>query len=568
MQKNFGLRFAILFSIVILCALIILPTFTNIKEDSYFPFKSKMSMGLDLQGGLYMVMGVDFNKVYRDEIKNYADQIVRHLNENNMPSEIGILEVDNISDPHHSIVVKDAGDVEKAKEKIKEFFSYPVRIVNEKGTELSYGLHKNFKTDIEANSITKSIEVIRNRIDEFGVTEPEIVSMGKDRVVIQLPGVADIERAKGLIGKTAKLEFKMVNDEISDATLATWLDKATKSGLVYKKGDRFSEYTRKINEFLKTDIPKGHEILFERVTNKISNEPEQQIPYLVELSPGLLGDDLQDAGVRIDQQENRPYVAITFKSLGTKKFEELTGKNVGRRMAVVLDDNVYTAPVIQDRIGGGSASITLGRGGYNELLTQARDISLVLRAGALPVELEFQEQRVVGPSLGGDAIAKAEFGTIVGAVLVFLFCLIYYRVSGVIVVTTLIVNVLIIMAGLVLIGATLTLPGIAGIALTVGMAVDANIIINERIKEELAEGKSKFAAVEAGFDKAFWAIIDGNLTTAVAGFCLINFGTGPIRGFAVTLLIGIAATIYAAYFVGKLLMEYYVNKSSSQTVSI
>lgn len=236
-------------------------------------------------------------------------------------------------------------------------------------------------------------------------------------------------------------------------------------------------------------------------------------------------------------------------------------------MAIVLDGNVFSAPVINERISGGSAQITLGALGYNEAAKQATDLALVLRAGALPVELDFQEQRIVGPSLGADSIDKAELAGIIGAILVFAFIIFYYKTAGLFASITIVCNVILSLACLVGLEATLTLPGIAGIALTVGMAVDGNIIIYERIREELLKGGSPKEAIFLGFDKAFWTILDANLTTAIAGLCLLNFGTGPIRGFAVTLLIGIVTTVYTSYFVSKILFDFYATKST-KTLSI
>ncbi|MCR9206440.1 MAG: protein translocase subunit SecD, partial [Halobacteriovoraceae bacterium] len=435
---------------------------------------------------------------------------------------------------------------------------------------LFYGLTKVQKTYIEEQALTKSIEVIRNRIDEFGVTEPEIVSQGTNRIVIQLPGVKDIERAKSLIGKTAKLEFKMVNDTIPLSSVNGWLEKSKTAGIEYKKGIRFSEYLETLNSFMLKEklLPEGFEMAFEKTVSKATNEITNMIPYVVEDSSRLGGDQLQDARVQIDQQKNEPYVSLEFKASGAKIFEELTGANVGKRMAVILDGNVYSAPSIRERIGGGRAQITLGAGGFNKMMKEARDLALVLRAGALPVELQFEEQRTVGPSLGADSIKKARMASLIGALMVFAFILIYYKLSGMIAMVTLVLNIIFVIACLVAFEATLTLPGIAGIALTVGMAVDANIIIYERIREEVRKGLSYYKAVESGFSHAFWTIIDANITTALAGLCLLNFGTGPIRGFAVTLLIGIAATVYTSYFVGKLMFELYLNKTEGQDLSI
>ncbi|MDA9793297.1 protein translocase subunit SecD [Bacteriovoracaceae bacterium] len=568
MKRDWWYRFIFLLAVFFISAMVVIPTAFNFTEKSNFPVKSKINLGLDLQGGLYIVLGIDFKKVYRDEVKNYAGKLDYFLKDKGIGSRVGTLNIDQLEDPRHTIVIDKALDVEKAKAEIKDFYSYPLRLTKETGTTLEYGLGKTYKTEIEKNAISKSIEVIRNRIDEFGVTEPEIVSMGTDKVVIQLPGVKDIERAKDLIGKTAKLEFQFVNDKVAQSVVEGWVKKVEDTGIVYKKGQRFSEYLLKLNQSLKKELPPGHEIVFQKIVNKSTGDMTSKVAFLVETGGNLTGDDLQDARVSINQEENRPYVAINFKPTGAKVFAELTEKNVGRRMAIILDGNVYSDPVIRERIGGGSASISMGAGGYEDVLSQSRDLALILRAGALPVELEFQEQRIVGPSLGADSISKARLAGLIGATLVFLFIIFWYKVAGMIAVATLLVNILIVLGCLVGLEATLTLPGIAGIALTIGMAVDANIIIYERIKEELALGAPKLQAVEAGFSKAFWTILDANLTTAVAGLCLLNFGTGPIRGFAVTLIIGILATVYSSYFVGGLLFEFYMNKVKGKELSI
>lgn len=568
MSRNWWYRFTFLIAMTMLAVFVITPTALNFDRESTYPVKSRLNLGLDLQGGLYMVLGIDFKKVYRDEIKGYARRMEFLLNDEGIKAEVGTLIKNDIDDPFHTIVITNPAEVEKAEALVKKYFTSVVRLTHVEGNVLSYGLAKVTKTNIEEQSVTKSIEVIRNRIDEFGVTEPEIVSQGDDRIVVQLPGVKDIERAKELIGKTAKLEFKMVNDEISPATLDGWIKKSEADGINFKKGQRFSQYIQTVNEHLKNDIPKGYELAFEKNVNKLSNELVAKIPYLVDATAQLTGDALQDARVQIDQQKNEPYVSLNFKSAGAKAFEKITGENIGKRMAIILDGNVYSAPTIQAKIGGGRAQITLGTGGYNKILKEARDLALVLRAGALPVQLDFLEQRTVGPNLGEDSIKKARTASLIGAALVFIFLLIYYKISGVIAVVTLALNITFVLAILVGFEATLTLPGIAGIALTIGMAVDANIIIYERIREEVRKGLSYYKSVEGGFSQAFWTILDANVTTALAGLCLLNFGTGPIKGFAVTLLIGIFCTIYTAYFVSKLFFGFYMNKVEGQELSI
>lgn len=568
MAKGWWFRFSSMLVLVLIAAMTVTPTLFNLDEKSPFPVDRKINLGLDLQGGLYMVLGIDFNKVYRDEVVGYARKVQSVLTDAGIESTLGDADASNVRDPKHSIVITKESDVSAAKDKIREFFSYPLRITADNGRTLTYGLGRDYTQEIEETALSKSIEVIRNRIDEFGVTEPEIVSQGSDRVVVQLPGVKDIDRAKELIGKTAKLEFKFVNDEIPPMALSDWMEKVKTSGIEFKKGERFSNYVASVNEFLKNDVPKGYEIAFAKTTNRNTNEITNLEPYLIEAATSLTGEELQEASVRIDQEQNRPYVALDFKASGARIFEEITGKNIGKRLAIVLDGNVFSAPVIQGKIAGGSAQITLGTGDYTTVMAEARDLALVLRAGALPVELIFEEQRIVGPSLGADAIEKAEVAAVVGAFLVFAFMILYYKASGFIACITILMNVLFTLTILIAVGATLSLPGIAGIALTVGMAVDGNIIIYERIREELRAGLTPYEAVSTGFSKAFWTILDANLTTALAGLCLLNFGTGPVRGFAVTLLIGILTTVYTSYFASKIIFEYYVGKNAKKSLSI
>ena len=567
MARGWWFRFTFLAAVTIVAIMSVLPTALNLNDKSSFPMKSKINLGLDLQGGLYMVLGIDFNKVYRDEVLGNGRKMVNLLKTDTIEAQLGDTITADSKDPKQSIVLAKATDADKAKEILSKYFGNTIRLTGDENGTLTYGLSRDFVKEVEDTALSKSIEVIRNRIDEFGVTEPEIVSQGTDRIVVQLPGVKDIDRAKDLIGKTAKLEFKVINDEHA-ASLPEWMEKVKKAGIVYNKGERFSDYVRKINETLAADLPKGFEIAFSKESNKNTNEITNMEPYLVENTSSLTGEELQEAFVRMDQEQNRPYVALEFKANGAKIFEELTGANTGKRLGIVLDGNVYSAPMVNGRIAGGSAQITLGAGDYNTVMSEARDLALVLRAGALPVELIFEEQRVVGPSLGADAISKAQFASLVGAFLVLAFMCFYYKVSGVIATVTIVLNVLFTISCLIALGATLSLPGIAGIALTVGMAVDGNILIYERIREELRLGVSPLEAVKVGFEKAFWAIADANITTALAGICLLNFGTGPVRGFAVTLLIGITTTVYTAYFVNKILFEFYVAKGVKKSLSI
>ena len=566
MRSRWRIHFSILLALGALSAALIAPTLFDLKEESPFPFKSKINLGLDLQGGLYMILGIDFQEVYRDEVAGYASKIVSYLKDEEIASRMGQADVSTPSDPRHSVEIENDADRQRAKEEIRRIFGPLIRLTGEGTNRLEYALSESSKETIEGQSVSKSIEVIRNRIDEFGVTEPIIVSQGEDRIVVQLPGVKDIERAKNLIGQTAKLEFHLVGDH--DVPLGVWMDRVRQAGIVYERGDRFSKYVEEVNTFLKDDLPDGHRLAFQRLSDRFTDDAEDSIPMLIEETSRIDGEMLQDARVQIDPQRNQPYVSLDLTGEGAEIFEEITGDNVGRLLAIVLDGNIYSAPRLQERISGGRAQITLGGGGFNKMMREASDLALVLRAGALPVELHFLEQRTVGPSLGSDSIAKTRFAGLVGALLVFLFILFYYRTAGLIATAVLSLNILFVLACLVAFGATLTLPGIAGIALTIGMAVDANIIIYERIREEVGRGTGNYKAVENGFDQAFWTILDANTTTALAGLCLLNFGTGPIRGFAVTLLIGIVSTLYTSYFAGRLLFEFYMNRVEGRRLSI
>jgi preprotein translocase subunit SecD len=552
MSRNWWVRFAVFLSLVLFSALSIVPTLTSVDAKKWIISK-KMNLGLDLQGGLYIVLGIDFHKVYRDEVTSTLSNAQRVLQSESMNFSIGQMDVTDPEDPKLTVQLEETA---KTRDRLMKYLGNTLRLVKEEGASMTFGLGRDFKADINANSVSRSIEVIRNRIDEFGVTEPEIVSQGQDRIVVQLPGVKDIQRARDLIGRTAKLEFKLVNDTIPEMQLNEWVEKAKKAGIEYVAGKPYSRYLQELNTFLAADLPQGTQIAFEKIVSKVTLDTTQMTPYLLEISTGLAGDLLEEAYTNIDPQQNRPYVGISFNSEGAKLFEEITRNNVNRRLAIVLDNNVYSAPNIQGAIAGGFAQITLGAGDANEVLKEARDLALVLRAGALPVELEFQEERVVGPSLGADSIKKAELASLVAIAFVFLFTVFYYKTAGFFASLTLVANVLFSLSCLVALEATLTLPGIAGIALTVGMAVDGNIIIYERIKEEIAKGVVAKEAVAIGFDKAFWTILDANITTAMAGLCLLNFGTGPVRGFAVTLLIGIVTTVYTSYFVSKIFFDW------------
>ncbi len=411
------------------------------------------------------------------------------------------------------------------------YYTFPLNKRINLGLDLQGGMHLLLKVDTshldeksKLDACDRALEVIRNRIDEFGVREPSIQKQGEDEIVVQLPGVTDRQRAVDLIGKTAMLEFKLVSTDAEKT-------KAAIAGTV----------------------PDGFELKY------TSDENE---PILLEKKSVLAGDALTNASVRFDQSQfNEPIVALQFNAEGAKKFAEITAANIGKRLAIVLDGKVQSAPRIREAIPSGEAVIT---GRFDAQVAQ--DLALVLRVGALPAPMYIEEERTVGPLLGQDSINKGVKACLVGCVLVFLFMAGYYLLAGIVSDIALLLNLLMILGGMGLlpalfpgVSATLTLPGIAGIALSLGMAIDANVLINERIREELAAGRNLRAAISNGYSRAFSAIFDSNITTLIAAFMLFQFGTGPIRGFAVTLTIGLLASMFTAIVVTRVIFEVLLN---------
>jgi protein-export membrane protein SecD len=400
-----------------------------------------------------------------------------------------------------------------------------------------------------------------SRIDETGVKEPSIVLKGDNRINIQLPGIEDPAAAIRAIDTAAVLQFQLVDEEamknIGD------LERAIFSAEEALDPDDFADDAT-LSDYLsdRGDLPDSTMLLWEYGKNE-EGEDARRDPYILKQSIILTGDDINDASVEMDQY-NQPYTALEFKPRGGKIFGDVTGENVGRRFAIVLDDKIQSAPVIRERIAGGRASIDNNNGDYNLAMQESSILALVLRTGALPAPVTIGEIRQVGASLGEDAIKQGQEATLVGFGLVLTFMIIYYRMAGLVSAIALVSNVLLVFALLAGAGATLTLPGIAGIALTIGMAVDCNIIIYERIREELRLGKNARSAVGAGFDKALLAVLDANITTFIAGVVLYTYGTGPIKGFAVTLMIGIVTTLFTGIFLSRTLMDFLTRNSSAR----
>jgi preprotein translocase subunit SecD len=431
-------------------------------------------------------------------------------------------------------------------------------------------------------AVEQSIKTIRNRADKLGVTEPTIARRGADTILIQLPGVKDPQHAIDIIGRTAQLEFSMVDVEGS-SVLQAINEKDLPEGVVKRQvgGGRAKDrqvyfelpeaQQQAVQDLLHKHVPDSRSLMFGPAQTASGVErPGILRTYLTHAQPGITGDYLTNA--QVQQNKDLPsdyYVIMTFDPAGAKIFEKLTADNVGHHMAIVLDGKITSAPIIQEKIGGGTARITLGRGGDARVKFQeAKDLALVLKAGALPAPVEIREKRQVGKTLGQDTVAKGTFAMVVGTVLVVAFMALYYKGSGMVANLALMLNMLFMMATLAAIGATLTLPGMAGIVLTIGMAVDANVLIFERIREELRHGRLPRQAIEAGYKKAFASIFDSNVTTVIAGVVLMQYGSGPVRGFAVTLIIGLTCSLYTAIVVTRLVYDMLTSRRQLTSLSI
>ncbi len=488
-------------------------------------------LGLDLQGGMHLVLGVDVDKAVESRIDTIIDQTESQLRE----KDIIFKRLERRQGDRLAVVVYDSEEGTKVDALMTETFpSLEAETIPASGgyIEKQFRLSDAEIENIKDFAVRQALETMRNRVDEFGVSEPTLQRQSGNRILIQLPGVKDPERAISLLGKTARLDFKMVAEEVN------------------------------VQDAIAGNLPLGTQLLYERNVNR-STGVATETPLVVYDKTVMTGDLLSDANVRIDTRFNEPYVAIDFNSVGAKRFDQITAANVGKRMAIVLDDTVYSAPVIRERISGGSAQIS---GAFTP--QEATDLAIVLRAGSLPAPVKILENRTVGPSLGQDSIDKGIKSILVGGLLVIIAMVIYYQFSGAVAVVALVLNLFFIAALLSLLGATLTLPGLAGIVLTVGMAVDANVLIFERIREELRLGKAPKLALQSGYEKAFWTIIDANVTTLLAALVLFQFGTGPVRGFAVTLSIGIIASLFTAMFVSRVVFDFFLQGRNVKRLSI
>ncbi len=545
MNTNMKLKIGLLFSVILFSIMTIVPSFYEDTPDWWKTYlaPSGLQLGLDLQGGMHLVLRVDLDKA----VENSLDLAAADLTEGLAEKNITAVRLDSPDPAQIILTLPNTGAVDTINQVIEEDFpNLNVKVEAEAGNfpRISLKLTGEEIDFIRKNAVAQSLEIIRNRIDEFGVAEPVIIRQGEDEIVVQLPGIKDPDRAIELIGKTAQLAFKLVADN-AGIDLPALVQQAIDSGQ-WKDGDP----RKQLNLALQGSLPKDTEIYFETITDK-QTLLERKIPILIESQVLMTGDMVKNAQVRIGGSFNEPYVSLDLTGRGGKIFATITGNNVNRRLAIVLDENVRSAPNINEKIMGGSAMIS---GSFSH--EEATDLAIVLRVGALPAPVEIIQNLTVGASLGQDSINKGLTSGVFGALLVLVFMVIYYRMSGVIADLALALNILFLFSGLAMLGATLTLPGIAGIILSIGMAVDANVLIFERMREEFALGKSVKSGVDAGFNKAFWSIVDSQVTTLITALALFLFGTGPIKGFAITLSLGIIFNLFAVLFCTRLVYDW------------
>ncbi|QWR76060.1 protein translocase subunit SecD [Candidatus Magnetomonas plexicatena] len=540
MKKSVKWRFSLIGLALLLTLTALLPNMPFYKDLP--PIIKKLApdkgiiLGLDLQGGLYLVFEVEGQKAVSQTTGRISQGIQKLSDNKNLKADVKF-------DGKNITVTPASAEIRKAIEN-----AYPTLSARDSGSSVIYSLSEKETKYIIDNACEQALETIRNRIDQFGVAEPVIQRQGENEIVVQLPGVKEPKRAIELIGKTAQLEFKVVDDESPAASELPAVIKPFEEDELMAK--------------VKAKIPEGDEILFERITNKETGEVTKK-PLLLKKDSPMSGNYISEARVQIDTRYNTPYVSLTFNSEGAKIFEEITGKYVKKRLAIILDGNVYSAPVIQEKISGGNAQIS---GSYS--MDEAKDLAIVLRAGALPAPVNMLQNITVGPSLGTDSIAAGKLTAIAAFIVVAGFMAFYYKISGLIADLALVLNMVFLMGAMAALNATLTMPGIAGIVLAIGMAVDTNVLMFERMRDELKAGKTPRASVDSGYDKAFLTIVDSHVTTLITAAVLYQFGTGPIKGFAVTLSIGIAINLFTSLIGTKAVFDFMNAEREVKSLSI
>jgi preprotein translocase subunit SecD len=593
MDRNWYTRFLVVAGVIALAAYALYPSYhfyyqaTEEERASHEKFCDglpsvfmckKFSLGLDLQGGVHLVMGVGVEKA----VEQRVDRLVDSLRDSLKDKSLAFTRLTRPrNETHIELALVEGADIGEFTLLLKRDFSI-LEIKRREGNTFKLMLLEPEAEFVRTTAVDQTIKTIRNRADKFGVAEPTIARRGKTNILIQLPGVKDPKRAISMIGKTAQLEFKIVQEAPTEAF--DGIDADTLPEGVVRREASFDGPKGPLREVY-FEVPEQHreamigilepivgeqnELAFEDITAEGVSQKLLRT-YVLDSVPGITGDYLTNA--QVQQNPDIPsdyYVTMTFDAKGANIFAKLTEVNARRRMAIVLDSKVNSAPRIEGRIAGGSARITLGGvGNAREIYEQANDLALVLKAGALPAPVEIREKRQVGKTLGKQSVERGTWAILVGTILVILFMFMYYRGSGVIANVALTLNVVLVLALLAVFEATLTLPGMAGIVLTIGMAVDANVIIFERIREELAIGKTPRAAIDSGYAKAFSTIVDANVTTFIAGVVLMQYGSGPVRGFAVTLIAGILCSMFTAIYVTRLIYDFFSSRRRLETLSI
>ena len=576
MSSGWKFRFGMAVAITIVSILALIPSLYV--KDTEAPgwvkwlsgeVSARITPGLDLQGGLHLQYQVDIDKAISDKLDRYADQLRRSAKKAHPATPLKVARIDGQAALEASAEGVDVNTLLDADE-----LALLHLIKASEGTKVKLSLDAAYVEETRSYALNQAIETIRKRIDSLGVAEPSISRRGDADIIVQLPGLseAQFKSTKDLISQTAQLEFRMVADE--DNFFFSGAQVAETEGVTNAGGRPASADLQKLKAAVASLTPPEGTVIryikeeeFNRATQKM--ELKRYRAMLLKAEVPLTGEYITDARVMPDPQTNQPFVSLTLDGQGARLFGDLTAANVGKNMAIVLDEVIASAPRINDRIPGGRVSITMGGGSnFQAISGEAQDLAIVLRNGALPAPIEKQFETQVGPSLGAESIKAGSLALILSFLLVGAYMIWLYRVSGAVATVVVMLIVLFILATMAGLNATLTLPGIAGITLTIGQAVDANVLIYERIKEELAAGKSVQASVTSGFDRAMSAIVDGNITTAIAGVVMLQYGSGPIKGFAVTLLIGIAATLYAAPSISKLYFEYLIERRRVTSLSI
>lgn len=526
-----SLSWRIVVSLLVLLASIVyvLPSLPGVGGSSLGNLlpDARISLGLDLKGGMHLTLGVEVDKAVSNSLSLTGQELRAQASEKG----ITVLRSRLTPDNRLEFLLPRAEQRTELQELLSKDFRQlavdsPTQVEGG-GLRFTAAFTPAAKAKIEEMALDQAVRTIRNRIDQFGVAEPDIRKQADFRIQIQLPGLTDSKRAIQLVGQTAQLTFHLVRDDVNPQGI----------------------------------LPPGV-ALFPMVTVRPDGSTSESMIAL-DKEPLMTGEDVADARPTFDNRDNKPSVGLSFNSRGAAMFERITGEHIHKRMAIVLDGKVHSAPTIQSRIGGGKASIT---GSFTP--TEAQDLAIVLRAGSLPAPVTVLEERTVGPSLGKESIESGILAAAVGGIAVMVVMPLYYGLAGLLADVMLVFTITMLMAGLAAFGATLTLPGIAGIVLTIGMSVDANVLIFERIREEIRQGLKPLEAVAVGFDRATISIVDSNLTTIIAAAILYQFGTGPVRGFAVTLSLGIVASMFTAIFVSRTAFGLWLGGNDGKKLSI